>query len=307
MDRLCDGYKLVRIACTCPSGKLRVSGAEKLVVDHYKVKDANLTAVSVNAFGNEDLAKILQCQNKLRVWFFSNSVPWDQQAFRLIPNSKLAELDEKYNEAIMEQAKLEKVFLDNYERDLAKRKEELGGLADMIRFPERIHFKDRFRIERSELPVPSPGEDPRAGWSDEQRAEFQAHIEKQQKESINRALIDIAERAASKIAHVYEKTSNYTGAKKGAFRDSMIENCRDLVGVISDLNINSDPTIEGIRRDIEEKICKYTPDELRKDKDKRDEVRDVSADLLDRIGVFAGKRKKEIGIDDEDGMEMSEG
>lgn len=305
MDRLCDGFKLVRIVCSCPAGKLRVRGAEELVTNHYNVKDKGRAAVSVNAFANDDLRNIQQCQGKLRVWFYNNSVPWDQNGYRLIPNSKLAELDDLYNETLIEQARLEKIFLDNYERDLPKQKVELGQLYDMIKFPKRQHFKNRITIERSDIPVPSPGDDPRAGWSDEQRKEFQVHIENEQRVAINKALIDIAERMAEKVKHVYDKTSEYNGTKKGAFRDSMINNCKEMVELISSLNVNNDPAIEAIRQDIESKICKYTPDEIRKDKDKLEEVRDASADILDRIGVFAGSRKREIGLDDDDAIEMT--
>lgn len=308
MDRLCDSFKLVRIVCSCPAGKLRVRGAEDLVTDHYKVKDKSRAAVSVNAFNNEDLRNIIQCQNKLRVWFFNNSVPWDQNAYRLIPNSKLAELDDLYNKTIIEQSKLEKIFLDNYERDLPKQKVELGQLYDMIKFPKREHFRNRIRIERNEIPVPSPGDDPRAGWSEEQRNEYRAHVENEQKLAVNKALIDVAERVAKTVGHVYEKMSNYNGTKKGAFRDSTIENCKELSSLISTLNINSDPAIEGIRREIDSKLCKYTPDEIREDKRKQEEVRDASADILDSIGIFSAKRKQEIGVDgDDDLIEMNVG
>lgn len=304
MDRLCDAYKLVRIVCSCPAGKLRVRGAEDLVTDHYKVKDKSRAAVSVNAFNNENLRNIIQNQNKLRVWFFNNSVPWDQNAYRLIPNAKLAELDDIFNKAKLEQARLEKIFLDDYERDLPNQKVELGQLYDMIKFPKREHFRDKFSIERTDIPVPSPGDDPRAGWSDEQREEFRNHVESEQRMAINKGLIDIAERAANTIGHVYEKTSGYSGSRKGAFRDSMIGNCKELVDIIGSLNINGDPTIEAIRQDIESKICKYEPDEIRKDKDKLNEVKDASADLLERLGSFANKRKEEIGIVGDD-IEMN--
>lgn len=302
MDRLCDSNKLVKLVCRCPGGKVRVRGAEDLIMDHYHVQDRSRAAVSVNAYMNDDLRNIGKCQADLRTWHYDHSVPWDESGYRMTHNSCLTELDDLYNKAQVEMSALVSTFLDNYERDLPSQKIKLGQLYDMVRFPRREHFRDRFKIERMELPVPSPGEDPRAGWSDDQKKEYQLHVEEQQRMSINGALINIASRISDEVGHVYEKTSGYTGAKRGAFRDSTIENCQRLADLIPALNINNDPTIEAIRVAINDKVCKYKPDEIRKDKGKLDEVRAASADILERIGVFSGARKREIGIDDEDDM-----
>ena len=300
MDRLCDSYKLVRIVCACPDGKVSVPGAEDLIASHYKVTNKALTKVTVKAFDNDELKNIQHCQNKLRVFFVTNSLPWDQQSYRLFPNVKFGDLDTIFNETQIEMKRLELLFLDAYDREAPKRQLELGDLYGMIKFPKREHFRGRIRIDRSEIPVPSPGDDPRAGWSEEQKKEFQIHIESEQKIATNLALINVADRIIETVGHVYEKTTGYKGTKKGSFRDSMIENCRDLSELISTLNINNDPTIEKIRGQIKDRICKYTPDEIRKDKDKLSEVREASADILERMGEFASTRRSEIGVDAED-------
>lgn len=306
MNALHENHTLYKIICSCPGGKLRVKGAEDLVQKHYKVQDRNRCSVAVNAFNNEALRNIIAKHNELRIWFWSNSVPWDQNAYRLIHNSKLPELDKKITETIVESDRLTKIFLDGYEKDLPKQKAALGGLADMIEWPKRDDIKDKIRIEKSFRPVPAPGEDVRTGWSEEQLAEYRKQVEDELKRNTNLALLDVAKRIQDVVGRVSDRTEAYNGTRKGSFRDSLISNCVELVEALDTLNVAQDPTIKEIGEEIRAHICSVTPDELRKDESKRKKVKKASDDILERIGMFAEDRMADAGLSGEDSMEMVE-
>ena len=82
------------------------------------------------------------------------------------------------------------------------------------------------------------------------------------------------------------KTHERLSDPKNVFRNSLIDNARDLCSVLPSLNISDDANLEALRRDLEQSLCKYQPDHLRDDEVLREEVSDKMADIMSKMGAF---------------------
>ncbi len=75
--------------------------------------------------------------------------------------------------------------------------------------------------------------------------------------------------------------------KNHTFRDSLVENIQNLVDRLPKLNINDDPSLYKLGKEIEEKLCKFSGDELRKDKKLRKVVKERAEEIYKRMeGYF---------------------
>lgn len=76
-----DRHKLYRIILAAPTGKMS-----------YK---ENGRLVSFNAFHNEQLRLVFTDHNRLRLFFFDNSLPFDDSGFRIVPKPLVEGLNEQ--------------------------------------------------------------------------------------------------------------------------------------------------------------------------------------------------------------------
>jgi len=68
------------------------------------------------------------------------------------------------------------------------------------------------------------------------------------------------------------------------FRDSIIENIRELVSLLPSLNITNDPALEQARRDLESDLAGVDPEILRESKETRKEIAEKADQILNNIG-----------------------
>jgi hypothetical protein len=67
---------------------------------------------------------------------------------------------------------------------------------------------------------------------------------------------------------------------KPTFRNTMISNITDLANILPDLNLADDQELDGIRVEVLDRLCRYTPEQLRNDDDKRKEVAAAAGQII---------------------------
>ena len=73
---------------------------------------------------------------------------------------------------------------------------------------------------------------------------------------------------------------------EAVFRDSLVGNIVKLTELLPRLNLNDDPGLEQMRRQIEATLCDYSPEQLRKDKTVRKEAVDSAKSVLDLMAGY---------------------
>jgi phosphoenolpyruvate carboxylase len=72
----------------------------------------------------------------------------------------------------------------------------------------------------------------------------------------------------------------------GIFRDSMVENAREICAMLPRLNFTDDANLEAMRQEVESKIAKYHPDALRQDPVLRRDTAAEAKAIMDKMSVF---------------------
>ena len=198
---------------------------------------------------------------------------WDKNV-HILPNGlsekllrNLGAFQEQFNEAVENVRKV----LPNALRQAAIENPEL---APQIAVPDVDYIcEEKYGLDW-ELNIMPSSNDIRIDSSKEFAAEVKRSIE----EKANRKLKEVTDhtvKAVIKVAsHLAKSCEDYDPEQKGKspFRDSAINQVRELIPVIRGLNINSDAAIDKAATDLLAAVGNKSADELRKDDDSRKSV-----------------------------------
>jgi hypothetical protein len=95
------------------------------------------------------------------------------------------------------------------------------------------------------------------------------------------------------ISHMSEKLAAYKngghGKKtEGVFRDSLVENVRELAELLPAFNLTNDPAFDELAKRIQRELCVENADTLRKDDDVRASVQKSADDILKDVESLLG-------------------
>ncbi len=100
----------------------------------------------------------------------------------------------------------------------------------------------------------------RVTMSDEARAGIQKQMEDNMASRINTAMGEVWRRLGKTLGHFAAKMQD----QDAIFRDSTVENLREIVDLLPGFNILNDPKLAAIGDEIKTTVYGYEPDDLRK-------------------------------------------
>lgn len=228
------------------------------------------------------MAHSLDCIHKLtgsiRTDYYKNTLPWIDgmgiiKAEGYIAFTRLmGEHKTKWDEAVTK-------FVAEYPELRAEAKFLLGSLYRDDDYPDPSTIADKFRIEVSFYPVPSAN-DWRVDVADSQMEKLREQITEKVLESQGRAMKEAWQRLYDVVSKAHERLSH----PDNIFRDSLIDNARELCGILPTLNIADDARLESLRRDLEGSLCQYEPRQLRDDTTARMSASDKLAEMMAKMG-----------------------
>ena len=89
-----------------------------------------------------------------------------------------------------------------------------------------------------------------------------------------------------RLYKVVSKAAEKLADPKGIFRDSLVENARELCELLPRLNVMDDPNLEAMRHSVEKALCVHDADDLRKSSIMRNETAAKLASIMDTMGAF---------------------
>lgn len=286
MENLGDSHMLYRIILAVPTGRHRLRAVEPEIAKSKKVKDATRVAFNLNVFHNDKLRKVFAEHNKLRMAFHAMSSPWDESGYRLVKNEKTAELDRLINDTKLNAEALWADFLSTYDTDRVKDKDVLGDLYKEIEWATVEELKSKHRVEVDTMQVPSPMEDVRSGWTEEQKERYNKSMAKKRDKALKLNMIEAVGKIKERLVRASDRLDKYTGAKDGSFKDITITGFREVIQAIRDVNVINDKEVNSIIDDIEKELFTLNPAELRKSPVKRQMAKKEIDRITDRLGAL---------------------
>jgi hypothetical protein len=127
------------------------------------------------------------------------------------------------------------------------------------------------------------GEDFRVNLARKEVDAIKIDLQKRLEASHAAATSDLWRRLYDVVAHMVERLSD----PEAVFRDSMVGNIIKITELLPRMDVNDDPQLEAMRRKVEEMLCGYTPDQLRKDKQIRKQAATDAKDVLKTMAGYA--------------------
>jgi len=145
-------------------------------------------------------------------------------------------------------------FCANYPRYIDQARASYAGLGQLFNendYPKESRIRAKFGWRCEFMPVPTSS-DFRVDVGQAAVERIKAGIEARLVESANNAVRDVFERVHDKVSAMVDKLGAYKPAAKlgdrteGIFRDSLVENIRDLVDLMPGLNFTGDARINDL-------------------------------------------------------------
>jgi hypothetical protein len=157
----------------------------------------------------------------------------------------------------------------------------LGDAANAGDYPRTYEeLRRRYGYHVRILPVPE-ADDFRVKLAQEDLDAVRSQVESDRRALLAEAMREPFQRFYQVVKHMVERLNAYTmenGKAKNTFRDSLVNNVKDLLAVLPDLNLARDPGLERLAEEIQKKLV-VDPDTLRSD----DKTRKTTAVQAERI------------------------
>jgi hypothetical protein len=247
------------------------------LIKHGAKKDSGAFVKNILPQGAIDAVK--KHETRLRAVVYDETLPWLDNGVRLLPSSIWFEFMEKFRKAKGEFETAVGEFLLAYDSHRAQAKIALNGLYNEADYPPVEEVRARFGVKLTQIPLPDK-DDFRIDVPQEAKDEITASLDEATNDAMSGAKEAMRERLSKALGRIVEKLAE----PEPLFRDSLINNLKEIVEKIPKLNVMGDQDILRMAADAE-KVASFQPDDIRNSEDVKEEARKAAAAVLANMGL----------------------
>lgn len=237
---------------------------------------------------NDALDHVHKKSTLIRTKYYENTTSSGLDGMQILPSGNYLAFMTEFRKEKSEWDSLVSQFVDNYEDIVTRNKHilqrTLGNLYDPGDYPTVDQIRAKFRMDVAVFPVPSSA-NLRIPVSSEELDRIRAEIEQRVDNAAKTAMTELWQRLHDRVKHMAEKLAD----PRAIFRDSMVENARELCALLPRLNFTDDPHLEDMRQQVEQSLLRH-PDALRNDPDLRRDTAAEAKAIMDKMAVFMGAK-----------------
>lgn len=222
---------------------------------------------------------VLKAANEVYLTHKMLTRPWEDGGSRLL----CIDLFDRYNDEINGGRRLFEIevekFLKHYEDIRATAPVRMGATYDPRDFPDIAEVRARFAIRTVWTPLPK-GSDFRLHLQDDDLNELAASVDSRVAAAVGQARAENHDLLKEKLEKVSERLSK----PEHVFRDTLIENLREVCTLLPQMCITPDPELARAVDAAVQGVAKYDPQELRDDLDKRAAAKRAADEILRTMG-----------------------
>jgi hypothetical protein len=262
--------------------KLSKKGTEEICQKHNT--NSSWAKASKTLVADEELKKIASIANETRTFHYSMTLPWSDSGQRILPAKAYFD----YTQAMHSFSNQFFSQVDSFTMIYPDLKEEarkmLNGLFEEKDYPDSLNIRKKYKFETVIDPMPEAG-DFRVSLTDADSARIKAEIEERTNDRIREAMADLWTRLFEVVTHIREKLSQ----PDAIFRDTLIDNARDLCKILPKLNIGNDQKLESLSERVRTEIALLSPEILRNNKDVRKETAQKADEIFNLMTSYMGE------------------
>jgi len=209
--------------------------------------------------GAVKLEELRTLAGQIRQYFYTVTLPWSDEGFRLLPANFYFDLMARMREFEASFDLAVDAFLRVYPEYIEQVRPELNGLFREEDYPSPEKLRTKFGVKLEVLPIPT-GADFRVEMSAEEQARVAREIDANVRESLMRGTEDLWKRLREVVAHMVERLNE----PESRFHASLVTNVLDLVDLLPRLNVNGDADLNRFAEQIRQRLCNHSPQELKK-------------------------------------------
>lgn len=228
--------------------------------------------------------KVCKLGSAIRAFHYSQTMEYDQLGVRLLPagiymeyTAKLREFQRDYDMAVEE-------FFADYVQLIAEARTLLNGLFRESDYPSIENLRGKFAIKLRVLPFPDADQFG-VVLPEPELVGIRESIDEQAQDAVDNAMKDLWDRLYDVVARMSERLSS----TDNVFRDSLIENVRDLVDLLPKLNFAGDKKLEELRSMVEHDLAHHEPETLRTDVAARLDTAQKAREIQSAMAAFMGQ------------------
>ena len=230
----------------------------------------------------DKLKQVHQKSTFIRTEFYRNTLPWGLEGTMILPTANYLNFMSEFRKHKSDWNALVEEFIKHYEDIKNDAQQVLGSLYNEDDYPSVDQMQYKFRMDLAVFPIPA--NDFRVDISSDELTRIQQDVEARVQSAAQSAMQDVWQRLFDRVKHIADKLND----PSAIFRDSMLENARDLCELLPRLNLTDDPNLEALRSEVEQKLVRNNPDSLRADPALRRDKAAEANDMLARMSVFMG-------------------
>ena len=279
MPRLDEKALLVKLSISQWTARKEDKKVTKEVEDNHHA--ANAGRYHKHLLAKTALEKIQKNVNEACTYHYTHTLPWSIDGQDILPTKIYFEYTQAIGKFKATHESNVTDFLFNYPQYIEEAKKRLNGLFKQEDYPPVDKLKKLFSFSIQFYPLPAAS-DFRVELGKDEIDRIKTDLERQLKNTEQQAIKDLWERLYKTVSHAAERL----GDSKAVFRNTLIENIQELVNLLPKLNFTDNPDLEKMRREVESKLLKFSPEILRDDKQAREQTAKEAKNLLSGIKPY---------------------
>ena len=227
---------------------------------------------------SKSLDRVHKLTGAIRNEYYQMSLPW-MEGQQIIKSEGYMGFAQHMSRRKMEWENAVEDFLTSYHDSVVDAQYLLGTMFNNDDYPPASTLRSKFRMDIGFYPVPN-AQDWRVDMADDEMRKLQERITADVTARQTEAMQSAWQRVHGVVSKMHERLAK----PDNIFRDSLVENARELCAILPSLNIADDAKLEAVRQEIEYSLSGLQADDLRKYPEVREEVADQMADILAKMG-----------------------
>lgn len=278
---ICENAMVVNLQIGAWTGhRLDKAATDKVISDAHAHGDA--ARVNKHLIPKTAMKDITSAASAVRNHFYEKTLPWKDNGDRLLTRVM-------YMDFVGEHAKLTDDFRHAVDRFLRagyptaveQAEFRMGKLFNADDYPSPEALRRKFYINLDIDAVVAAG-DFRVEMDQDHIDSIKQDMEAAMEHRMAVAMRSVWERLADVVSKFHERMEN----KDAIFRNSLVENMREMVDLLPGLNVTNDPDITAMGDQIRHTLYGYEPDDLRANAETRFEAAEASKEIMDRMRGF---------------------
>lgn len=232
----------------------------------------------------ESFKAVKQAEDRIRKYHYEHTLPWAQSGAQLLTQAAFFEYAAEMQKLSVLWEQSVAAFVEDYARLKANARHELNGLYKEDDYPDQDELQEKYKFGIVYLPVPESG-DWRVELGAEREAAIRAGIDQQVADAVETAMKDLAKRLYEPVRHMADKL----GTPGAIFRDSLVENVREMCELLPKLNLADDKELAALRDEVRDKLTLTLPETIRTDAVLRAEKAREAHEIARKMAAYMGR------------------